>query len=131
MYSAPSRLIYVVDDDGPVRNSLADLLEIDGWQTREFDSVESCVAATRDETPTCIITDLSMPNGGGLDLIQMLAARGADIPVIVLTAHWPDSRAVAQARAAGAYRILFKPTTDGELFSALEDAVQRDAQFAH
>ncbi|WP_051277805.1 response regulator transcription factor [Solimonas flava] len=127
MHTDPQRLIYVVDDDGPVRNSLASLLKFDAWRVREFDSIASCIAATHSETPACILTDLSMPDGGGIELITALAEQHADIPVIVLTAHWPDSRAVVHAQQAGAYRVLFKPVTDRELFSTLHDATQREA----
>jgi len=100
--------VWVVDDDRSIRWVLERALSGAGFSTRCFESAEQLLSAFDDERPAAVITDIRMPGIDGLELLQSLHSREADLPVIVMTAHADLDRAVAAYRS-GAFEYLPKP----------------------
>jgi two-component system response regulator FixJ len=115
-------LIYVVDDDASVRDSLTLLLETAGFQVRAYDSPLSFLAAVPSGGVGCVLTDVQMPELNGLELQQRIGAQGIRLPVIVMTGHG-DVPIAVQALKAGATDFLEKPFDDAQLLSAVKRAI--------
>ena len=126
MSSAPSGpIIFIVDDDDAVRDSLALLLGLRGYATRGFARGEEFLATIDRSASGCILLDLRLPGIDGLAVQTELAAREIPLPIIILTAHGD----VATARAAlksGAFDFLEKPIDDAVLRATIESALARD-----
>jgi FixJ family two-component response regulator len=125
--AAGPRTVFVVDDDRGVRDSLALLLGLRGYATASFASGEALLAGIGPEARGCVLLDLRMPGMDGLAVQAELAARGIDLPVIILTAHGD----VATARAAlkaGAFDFLEKPIDDTAMLATLEAALASEAR---
>ena len=118
-------IVHVIDDDEGMRASLAFLLETAGMQARLYGSGEEYLAAPEPEAG-CVITDVRMPGMNGLDLMAALNARGATLPVIVITGHGDIPMAVA-AMKAGAQDFIEKPFDDERLLTAVRAACARRA----
>ena len=119
--------VFIVDDDAGVRDSLAMLLELKGFETRKFPAAEAFLDEYRPELPGCVVLDLRMPAMSGLELQAELTRRGLRLPVIVVTAHGD----VATTRAAlkdGAVDFIEKPIDDEALLGAVAAALERDAR---
>jgi RNA polymerase sigma factor (sigma-70 family) len=119
--------VFIVDDDAAVRDSLAMLLDLKGFRTRQFASAEAFLAEYRPAAPGCVVLDLRMPGMSGVELQAELTARDAKLPVIVITAHGD----VATTRAAlkgGAIDFIEKPVDDEALVAAITAALDRDAR---
>src|SRR5688572_24942775 len=88
LFSAPeaSPVVFVVDDDISVRESLEALIGFDGWRTETFELAEDFLARPRAEEPSCLILDVSLPKLNGLDLQQLLTDR-REMPIIFITGH--------------------------------------------
>lgn len=122
MAGAP--LIAVIDDDTAVREALADLIEVFGFEARAFDSSESFLAARAPGAFACLITDLNLVGASGLQLQQRLKAIEPSLPVIIITAQ-ADSSARALALRSGALAYLVKPINDQVLLRHLMSALGR------
>jgi FixJ family two-component response regulator len=124
-------LIYIVDDDDAVRDSLALLLTFRGWRTHAYPSAEAFLGDWSAAWRGCLLLDLRMSGMDGLALQQVLIERGNRLPIVFLTGHGD----VAQARLAlkaGAVDFLEKPYTEAALLAAVNEALARDArQFVH
>jgi len=129
-------VVYVVDDDAAVRDSLSLLLESAGLCAAAFDSAQAFLAAHRAHQPGCLVLDVHMPGMDGLELQNELARRGELMPIIFLTAHGNVPETV-RAIKAGAVDFLTKPV-DGKLLldriraavAVSETAHQRKARLA-
>jgi RNA polymerase sigma factor (sigma-70 family) len=119
--------VFIVDDDAGVRDSLAMLLELKGFQTRKFAAAEDFLEEYRPEMPGCVVLDLRMPGMSGLELQAELARRGLRVPVIVVTAHG-DVATTRTALKEGAVDFIEKPIDDEALLVAVEAALERDAR---
>jgi RNA polymerase sigma factor (sigma-70 family) len=119
--------VFIVDDDAAVRDSLALLLELKGFRTRQFASAEAFLGEYRPESPGCVVLDLRMPGMTGLELQAELAQRGAKLPVIVITAHG-DVATTRVALKGGAIDFIEKPIDDEVLVAAIGVALDRDAR---
>jgi FixJ family two-component response regulator len=119
-------VVYVVDDDAPVREALDSLLRSAGWQVQAFASAAEFMATPRPPLPACIVLDVSMPGDSGLDLQRSLNELGDRTPVIFMTAHG-DIEMSVQAMKAGAADFLAKPFRDQQLLDAVALALQHDA----
>ena len=118
-------IITIVDDDEPVRDSLALLLNLRGYRTRAFASAESCLESWRPDWRGCYLLDLRMGGMDGLALQQALSERGDTQPVVFITGHGD----LAHARAAlkcGAVDFLVKPYAEDALLAALAEAREKD-----
>jgi FixJ family two-component response regulator len=119
--------VFIVDDDAGVRDSLAMLLELKGFDVRRFASAEAFLDAYRPELPGCVVLDLRMPAMSGLELQAELARRGLRVPVIVITAHG-DVATTRTALKGGAVDFIEKPIDDEVLLAAVTAAIEQDAR---
>jgi FixJ family two-component response regulator len=124
--SAPDTtpIVFVVDDDISVRESLELLIQVSGWRAETFASAREFLARPRASVPSCVILDLALPDGSGLDLQQRVAADRSEMPVIFITGHGDVSQSV-RAMKAGALEFLTKPFREDVLMSAIRQALER------
>ncbi len=123
MNTEQKELVYLVDDDAAVRDSLGLLLEQAKLDVQAFASAEEFLAAMPDERAACAIVDLMMPGMSGLDLQDEMERLGIAMPVIFLTGHG-DIPTSVKAIKAGAMDFLTKPVKRAELLEAIELARQ-------
>jgi FixJ family two-component response regulator len=119
-------IVFVVDDDLSVRESLELLIQFAGWQPETFASAEDFLARPRSIGPSCLVLDVSLPNLSGLDLQKLITADRTDMPIIFITGHG-DIPMTVQAMKAGAVEFLTKPIDDNLLLSAIRNAIKRSA----
>lgn len=119
-----SYVVHVVDDEEPVRKSLAFLLTMMGFTVRIHESATSFLASAHGPGKACLVTDLRMPDMSGIELLERLRERGSIIPVIIITGHGDVSMAVA-AMKAGAVDFIEKPFRDEVLVEAIKLAANR------
>ena len=118
--------VHIVDDDGSARSALARLLRSRGYETAEFESAESFLAARHAGEHGCILLDVSLPGLDGPGLQQKLLADGGSLPIIFLTGA-ADVPVCATAMRHGAVDFLMKPVDEEELVRAIEMALRHDA----
>lgn len=118
------RVIHIVDDEAPVRQSLAFLLMSAGYAVRVHESGPAFLEALQDPAMTCLVTDLRMPEMTGVELLEALKARDISIPAIVITGHGDVPMAVA-AMKAGATDFIEKPFSDEVLIDAIRRACEK------
>jgi FixJ family two-component response regulator len=116
-------VVYVVDDDVSVRESLELMIISAGWQPQAFASAQAFLSHSRISTPSCLILDVNLPDLNGLELQKRIAADDGDIPIIFLTGYG-DVPMTVQAMKAGAIEFLMKPFSDDVLLSAIQQAIQ-------
>ncbi|HUA59941.1 MAG TPA: response regulator transcription factor [Verrucomicrobiae bacterium] len=120
-------IVFVVDDDPLVRDSVADLLCSAGFTVRTFGSATDFLESQRPDVAACVILDVQLPDRSGLDLQTELAKSGIEIPIVFLTGHGDIPMSV-QAMKAGAVEFLTKPFHKEPLFSAVREALVRDGE---
>ena len=123
----PDKLVFVVDDDAPLRESLADLLRSIGVRVESFASAQEFLQSKRPDVPSCLVLDVRLKGLSGLDLQKRLIAGDIEIPIIFITGHGDIPMAV-QAMKAGAVEFLRKPFRDQELLDAVQQALERDCK---
>src|SRR5438874_271148 len=116
-------IVFVVDDDVSVRESLELLIRAAGWQPETFASALEFLSRPRPTVPCCLVLDVSLPGLSGLELQQQLAER-TDMPIIFITGHGDVPMSV-QAMKAGAVEFLTKPFGDDVLLTAVRNAIER------
>jgi RNA polymerase sigma factor (sigma-70 family) len=121
----PGPVVFIVDDDDAVRDSLALLLGLRGYATRSFGRGEEFLAAIDRSASGCILLDLRLPGIDGLAVQTELAAREICLPIIMLTAHG-DAATARAALKAGAFDFLEKPIDDAVLRATIETALTRN-----
>jgi FixJ family two-component response regulator len=117
-------VVFVVDGDASVRESLEVLLHSEGWQPQTFSSAREFLTHPRAVVPSCLVLDVSLPGLNGLDLQKLVAIERTDMPVIFITGLIDVPMAV-QAMKAGAVEFLTKPFGDAVLLSAIRQALER------
>jgi FixJ family two-component response regulator len=117
-------VVFVVDDDVSVRESLEWLIRGDGLQAETFASAQEFLARPRVHAPSCLVLDVSLPDLNGLDLQKRVAVDRTDMPIIFITGHG-DVPMTVQAMKAGAVEFLTKPFDDDVLLSAIRNAIER------
>ncbi len=117
-------IVFVVDDDVSVRESLELLIRSSGWQPETFASAQEFLTHPRALVPSCLVLDISLPGLNGLDLQKRVAAERADMPIIFITGYG-DVPTTVQAMKAGAVEFLTKPFSDDVLLSAIRQAIER------
>ena len=119
-------IVFVVDDDVSVRESVELLIKFAGWQPETFASAKDFLARPRISTPCCLVLDVSLPDLNGLELQKLIASERTDMPIIFITGHG-DVPMTVQAMKAGAVEFLTKPFDDEVLLSAIRHALKRSA----
>jgi FixJ family two-component response regulator len=117
-------IVFVVDDDISVRESLELLIRSEGWQPETFESAQEFLAHPRALVPSCLVLDVSLPGLNGLDLQKRVAVERTDMPIIFITGYG-DVPMTVQAMKAGAVEFLTKPFGDNVLLSAIRHALDR------
>ena len=112
-------VVYVIDDDASIRDSLSLMLGLDGYATRLFADAESFLAAFQDEWSGCVVADLRLPGMSGLQLQAKVRSRASSIPFVIITAHG-DVPAAREAFRAQAVDFIEKPFDDAQLRAAID-----------
>lgn len=119
-YNTP--IVFVVDDDVSVRQSLELLIRTEGWQVETFSSADEFLTRPRVLEPSCLVLDVSLPGISGFDLQKRIAAEPYDLPIIFITAYG-DIPMTVQAMKGGAVEFLTKPFTYDALAEAIRQAI--------
>jgi FixJ family two-component response regulator len=122
--SHPTPIVFVVDDDVSVRESLESLIRCAGWEPETFASAQEFLSRTRVLAPSCLVLDVTLPDLNGLDLQKRVAVNRIDMPIIFITGYG-DVPMTVQAMKAGAAEFLTKPFGDDVLLSAIRHAIER------
>lgn len=125
MRIAASPVVFVVDDDPAMRDSLRWLIESTGVQVETFADAQTFLARIRPDVPGCLVLDVRMPGMSGLDLQAELARRGIGLPTIVVTGHAEVPMAV-RAVKAGAIDFIEKPFSDQLLLDRVRQGIEMD-----
>jgi FixJ family two-component response regulator len=120
----PTPIVFIVDDDVSVRESLQSLFATAGWRPEVFASAQGFLARPRPSSPSCLVLDVSLPDLNGLELQQRIASDRTDMPIIFITGHG-DIPMTVQAMKSGALEFLTKPFTPDVLLRAVENALER------
>ncbi|AXP02715.1 response regulator transcription factor [Pseudomonas bijieensis] len=120
-------MIYIVDDDSSVRESLQDLLASVGLASRAFGSAREFMDADLPDVPACLILDVRMPGLSGLDFQQEMTRLNIRVPVVFITAHGDIPMSV-KAMKAGALEFLTKPFREQDLLDAISLGLGRDKE---
>jgi FixJ family two-component response regulator len=123
--NSPDCMVFLVDDDPLVRDSVADLLGSAGIAVRAFASAGEFLRANRPDVAACLILDIELPDLSGLDLQLELSQAGIEIPIIFITGHG-DIPMTVRAMKAGAAEFLTKPFRGQELIQAVQQALVRN-----
>ena len=122
--SQPKPIVFVVDDDVSVRESLDLMINFAGWQPETFASAGEFLARPRTAVPNCLVLDISLPDLNGLELQKLIASERTDMPIIFITGHG-DVPMTVQAMKGGAVEFLTKPFDDEVLLNAIRHAIRR------
>jgi FixJ family two-component response regulator len=117
-------IVFIVDDDVSVRESLEVLVVTAGWRPETFASARDFLARPRASVPSCLVLDVSLPGLNGLELQDQLAAHRGEMPIIFITGYG-DVPMTVKAMKAGAVEFLTKPFNDEVLLGAIRDAIAR------
>jgi FixJ family two-component response regulator len=121
----PDSVVFIVDDDAVLRESLKDLICSVGLRVEAFASAHEFLRSKRPEVPGCLVLDVCLKGLSGLDLQKRMAEADMDIPIVFMTGHG-DIPMTVQAMKAGAIEFLSKPFRDQDLLDAIEQALERD-----
>jgi FixJ family two-component response regulator len=119
-------VVFIVDDDISVRESLASLVAHAGWRPEVFACGQEFLARPRLPAPSCVLLDVSLPDLNGLELQQRIAGNGATLPVIFITGRG-DIPMTVRAMKAGAVEFLTKPLTAAVLLGAIQTALDQSS----
>jgi FixJ family two-component response regulator len=119
-----SPIIFIVDDDISVRESLELLIQTEGWKPKTFASAQEFLDCPRAVVPSCLVLDVSLPDLDGLELQKRVAVERADMPIIFITGYGDVPKTV-QAMKRGAVEFLTKPFNDEVLLAAIKQALER------
>ena len=120
-------MVFVIDDDAPVRESLRNLIRSVGLRVELFASAQEFLRSKRPDVPSCLVLDVRLPGLSGLDLQRRTTEARIEIPIIFITGHGDIPMSV-RAMKAGAVEFLTKPFRDQDLLDAIQQALERDRQ---
>lgn len=120
-------LIRIVDDEDDVREALAMMLRIEGWDAKTYPNARAFLVEDDPSRPGCLVLDVRMPTMTGLELQREMAERGIALPIIFLTGYADIDVAVSSLKE-GAVDFLIKPVDDEKLLESIASAVHRDRQ---
>jgi FixJ family two-component response regulator len=121
---ASSPIVFLVDDDVSIRESVDLLIRWAGWRFEAFPTAEAFLARATVDAPSCLILDVAPPHLSGLDLQARLAETDQDMPIVFITRHG-DIPMTVRAMRAGAIEFLTKPFTDDDLLHGVRRAIER------
>lgn len=122
--SLATPIVFVVDDDISVRESLEALIRSAGWQPETFVSAQEFLSRPPALVPNCLVLDVSLPGLNGLDLQKRIASDRTDMPIIFITGYG-DVPTTVRAMKAGAVEFLTKPFSDDALLDAIRNAIEK------
>lgn len=117
-------VVYVIDDEEPIREALTFLLESEELEVRTYDSGNEFLQALPQDLHGCIVTDIRMPGVSGIELLRQIRTLGVTVPVIVISGH-ADVPLVVEAMKSGAVDFLEKPFDDDTFLSAVRSALRQ------
>ena len=123
--SATGAVVFVVDDDPSMRDSLRRLITSVGFKVEVFASARAFLDASRPDAPGCLVLDVRLPGLSGLDLQRELLETDAELPIIFITGHGDIPMSV-RAMKAGAVEFLTKPFREQEMLDAIRSGIERD-----
>jgi two-component system, LuxR family, response regulator FixJ len=115
-------VVHVVDDDAAMRDSMAFLLDVNGFKPQVYDSASAFLAESPIDALSCVVSDIRMPGMNGIELVRELKSKGSTSPVILITGHGDVALAV-EAMKAGAADFIEKPFDDAVLLGAIRSAL--------
>ena len=118
-------VVFVVDNDPSMRESLRNLVRSIGLRVQVFASAQEFLRSAHVDRPACLVLDVRMPGLSGLDLQKRMADAGTDIPIVFLSGH-ADIPMSVRAMKAGAAEFLTKPVREQDLLDAIQEALERD-----
>jgi FixJ family two-component response regulator len=118
-------VVFVIDDDASVRESVEDLLQSVGLRVEPFGSTQEFLQSRRSDTPGCIVLDVRLPGLSGLEFHRSLVESGIHLPVIFISGHGDIPMSV-RAIKSGAVEFLTKPFKEQELLDAIQAGLERD-----
>ena len=122
--SRESPVVFVVDDDISVRESLELLIRSAGWRPELFESSSEFLSQPRPPVPNCLVLDVNLPDLSGMDLQDMVSADRPEMPIIFITGYG-DVPTTVKAMKAGAVEFLTKPFSEETLLAAIDRALER------
>jgi FixJ family two-component response regulator len=122
--SAPKPLVFIVDDDISVRDSIGLLVQTEGWQVEVFPDASTFLEHEHGRVPSCLILDVNLPGLNGLELQQQISVQRPEMPIIFITGYG-DVPTTVQAMKAGAVEFLQKPFAEDVLLDAVRGALER------
>src|SRR5712692_147691 len=125
MTSPNTPMVFVIDDDAAVRESIQGLLKSVGLRSDSFGTAQEFLTSERSDGPSCLVLDIRLPGINGLDFQRQLADAGIHIPIIFITGHG-DIPMTVRAMKSGAVEFLTKPFRDQDLLDAIYQALDRD-----
>jgi FixJ family two-component response regulator len=118
-------MVFVVDDDASMRESLKNLIRSVGLRVELFASAQEFLRSERPDVPSCLVLDVRLPGLSGLDLQRRTSDAGMEVPIIFITGHGDIPMSV-HAMKAGAIEFLTKPFRDQDLLDAIQQALEQD-----
>jgi FixJ family two-component response regulator len=125
--SETDAMVFVVDDDAPMRESLKNLIRSVGLRVELFASAQEFLRSNRPDLLSCLVLDVRLPGLSGLDLQRRTGDAGIEIPIVFITGHGDIPMSV-RAMKAGAVEFLTKPFRDQDLLDAIQQALERDGK---
>ena len=125
MKSPDTAMVFVIDDDAAVRESIQGLLKSVGLHSDSFGTAQEFLTSERSDGPSCLVLDIRLPGINGLDFQRQLADAGVHIPIIFITGHG-DIPMTVRAMKSGAVEFLTKPFRDQDLLDGIYQALDRD-----
>jgi FixJ family two-component response regulator len=125
MIPAAAPIVFVVDDDDLVRDSIQGMLKSVGVRSEAFGTAQEFLRSKRPDGPSCLVLDVRLPGVNGLDFQHQLVDAGIRIPIIFITGHG-DIPMTVRAMKSGAVEFLTKPFRDQDLLDAIHQALERD-----
>jgi len=120
-------VVLVVEDDPLVQRALGRLFKKAGHRVELYDDLESIRAAELPQEPTCLVLDLHLPDGNGLEIVDELHAEGTPLSAVVITAHG-DVPTTVRAMRKGAVELIEKPFDNDQVLRAVAEGLARDAK---
>jgi FixJ family two-component response regulator len=121
----PRSTVFIVDDDGAIRDSVGNLIRSVGLDVRLFGSAQEFLGTPEPDVPACVVLDVRLPGLSGLDCQRQLAEAGFRVPIVFISAHGDIPMSV-RAMKDGAMDFIIKPFRDQDLLDAVQHALERD-----